>query len=365
MSASALVLLALAGTHAQQLAAQLTVQAGGEVRVSSGAVLNIGVGAAAPGSVSASDSSPMPSGPPPPTPSTRLYAFVPFGGATHTFYNDDVTSSANNWTTGPSIEFVHTNPAVAVIPGTNHIFVTGTTGWAGTTVSRFDISTNQWAEPGTVADYSPAYRYQAMVSLPISSTCCVYMVGGWQQNWVVLRTVQQYDDDGSNTWTSAPNLNEKRASAAATVFQGKIWVCGGMFASASTSKRTSCESWDGLAPTWTLESAQMAEGHAGSALIASGGIIYNLGGYGVTSGRQANNGACTLGAGIKRVVTVRTRAPCAAAAPPCPCPCPGLRRQAGVGWPSRAERLSASPHPYGTPPRSRHRLLRDGCHRDI
>ena len=228
----------------------VVVEPSGTIRVGSGGHLTVG-GCHCP-SIGASSSSPSPnsppspsappsplappspsaphspSAPPPPLPVFHMYAF---GGGSplndqKAYKITDVRSGT--WESLPDAPNRWDEASAAYLAGTKRIFVSGKSSKQDD-VDRFDLLTQTWAPAGTVASFPHKRRGQVMAALPKSATCCVYVIcgmgaSGWSQ---ILTDVQKYDDDGSNSWHSAPSLAHSRFSPSAAVLGGKIYVCGG------------------------------------------------------------------------------------------------------------------------------------------
>ncbi len=208
----------------------------------------------------------------------KLYVI---GGSIRTSYYSDLfiyDSATNTWTIGAQMPSARYCPAVGVIEG--KIYVAG--GMIGNptgpgildiaTFEIYDIATDMW-----LATYEmPTARGQPAFGVIDGK---LYVAGGFVDTYETTDVVEFYTPSGIWRTTSA-SMNITWAEGCGVVYQGKLYVMGGITQESRESHTilNTLSVFDPILDTWTrLEDMPTARSEAAAGVID--GKIYVVGGY--------------------------------------------------------------------------------------
>lgn len=139
-------------------------------------------------------------------------------------------------------------------------------------VERYDPAQEQWE----TLEALPERRTEAVAAVLEDR---IYLMGGRDESGRVKDDVFVYDPGApeNSRWQETSSMEEKRASAAAVVFQNRLYVLGGVNEQANIRKTVEyldlqTNEWE-LDPNWVLDI-----GHAAFGAVNVNGVVYVVGG---------------------------------------------------------------------------------------
>lgn len=156
----------------------------------------------------------------------------------------------------------------------------GSSAAAGERTQIYNIASNSWSTGANM----PRYRESAVVA---EVDGLIYVIGGNDPNTcggnyrcAQLSSVDVYNP-ATNSWSTAASLNERRDVAGAVVYDGKIYVVGGMYSEVTdtqVSNRDSIEVYNPDLDTWTVLDRDIPYPIRSAATAIVGDVIYVFGG---------------------------------------------------------------------------------------